>query len=177
MPLPSRAHAHAAAGMGRRALLSALPALLAWPVMIAGRPHDPVFRAIDAARVARDDFTAALSAVDAAERDKAALRAADEAADRDTAARKALSEARPATSAGLYALIRHHAEDISFLEPDSFGAVALREIAEALPPPPSPVAERRRSGAVRFGMIAGEAVALAILCGGGAAFAQFGRLF
>ncbi len=31
-PLPSRAHAyaHAAAGMGRRALLSALPALLAW---------------------------------------------------------------------------------------------------------------------------------------------------
>ena len=28
-----------------------------------------------------------------------------------------------------------------------------------------------------FGMIAGEAVALAILCGGGAAFAQFGRLF
>ena len=173
MPLPS--HANAAADLGRRALLTVLPALLAWPVMMAGRPHDPVFRAIEAVRAARDDFTAALAAVDAAERDKAALRAADEAAERDTAARKALAEIRPATSAGLYALIRHHAEDIGFLEPDSFGALALREIAQALPPPPKP--ERRISGPARFGLIAGEAVALVVMCGGGAAIAQFGHLF
>lgn len=173
MPLPS--HANAVADLGRRALLTALPALLAWPVMMAGRPHDPVFQAIEAVRVARDDFTAALAAVDAAERDKAALRAADEAAERDTAARTALSATRPATSAGLYALVRHHAEDIGFLEPDSFGAVALREIADALPAPADP--EPRRSGAIRFGIIAAEAAALIIMCGGGAAVAQLGHLF
>jgi len=175
MPLPS--HANAVADLGRRALLTALPALLAWPVMMAGRPHDPVFRAIEAVRVARDDFTAALAAVDAAERDKAALRAADEAAERDTAARRALAEIRPATSAGLYALVRHHAEDIGILEPDSFGASALREIVAALPASSEIEPEPRRSGVSRFGIIAGEAVALVIMCGGGAAVAQLGHLF
>lgn len=173
MPLPS--HAHAAADLGRRALLSALPVLLAWPVMMAGRSHDPVFQAIEAARVARDEFTAALEASKAAERDKALLRAADEAADRDTEARAALNSTRPATSAGLHALIRHHAADITLLEPNTFGALALREIAEALPPPPEP--ERRISGPARAGLIAGEAVALVVMCGGGAAIAQFGHLF
>lgn len=175
MPLPS--HANAVADTGRRALLSVLPVLLAWPVMMAGRPHDPVFRAIQAAREARDDFTAALAAVDAAERNKAALRAADEAAERDTAARKTLAETRPVTRAGLYALIRHHAEDIGFLEPDSFGALALREIVETLPPPAEAEPERHRSDAARFGLMAGEAVTFLVMCGGGAALAQLGHLF
>lgn len=165
-----------AADTGRPALLSFLPVLLALPVLMAGRPNDPVFRAIECAQVARDEFADALAALAAAERDKARLRAADEAAERDTVARDALAMARPQTREGLHALIRHYADDVSILEPNTSGAKALRDLVEALPPPAA-ASEPGRSLPRRISLIAVEAVALMVMCGGGAAVAQLGRLF
>lgn len=180
MPLPT---ATTAADTGRRALLSVVPALLALPVDLAGRSPDPVHAAIAEAREAREAFMSALDALNEAERDagnvqmtKVALRAADEAADRDSDARAALASARPITREGLHALIRFHAEDIAYLEPQTSGAVALREISDLLPPPPEPRPVRRRSLLSRLALLAGEIVTLAAMCGGGAAVSRLPHL-
>ena len=159
----------AAADKGRRALLSALPALLALPFDLAVRTPDPVFAAIEAARQARDAFTVALEALDAGERDKRLLRAADEAAERDTVARSTLGRTKPETLAGLHALIRHHAEDAALIEPGTVGATALRDVAQALPPAPIAAIEPPRSLAYRFGRIAAEGVIALMVTGSGAA--------
>ena len=159
-----------AADRGRRAFLSAVPALLALPIELAAQEPDPVFAAIQTARMASDEFTAALDALDDAKRDKSLLRAADEAAERDTQARDALGRTVPTTRAGLDALIRHHARDITFLEPDTFGALAFRELAQVLPPEPQPPAPKRSpSRAARLLKIVAEAVIVAFLTGGSAA--------
>jgi len=152
-----------AADAGRRAFSSALPMLLALPVDVAARTPDSVLQAIATAQEARNKFTAALEALDDAERDKAAIIAAGEAADRDTQARRALAETRPVTSAGLHALIRHHAEDVGLLEPRTTDAEALQALASALPPPPDP--EPSRSLASRLIAIVGETIILVLFYG------------
>ncbi|MGU3541002.1 hypothetical protein [Methylobacterium sp. A54F] len=173
--MPSLLQATAAADTGRRAFLSAVPTLLALPMDLVSKQPDPVFRAISVARHARDEFTAALEALDEAERDKALLRAADEAAERDTDARQALAATKPTTREGLHALIRHHADDVGILEPTTTGALALRELAGALPPPVEPRRPKRHR-LLRYALIAGEAVLVAFVCGGGAALANLPHL-
>ena len=113
--------------------------------------------------------------MDEAERDKALLHAADEAADRDTEARNALGRIRPTTLAGLHALIRHHAEDITFLEPQTFGALAFRDLAQVLPPE-TPVSKAKVSLAGRLTRIVSEAVIFALITDGSAAVAGLPHL-
>jgi hypothetical protein len=122
----------------RRALLSA--AALFSPLLrpALGRDQaDPILDALAVVRQARDAYAAAFAAV--SERNPDAMRAADEAAERDADLRNALSTMRPTTLAGLHALIRFHAEDIGALEPDTWGALALRDLARAIEAP-SPAA-------------------------------------
>lgn len=96
----------------------------------AAQTVDPVFAAINTARRAGMALTAALSNLD--EDDEGQNRRANAAADADSDARNALGKVVPTTDAGFRALVRFHAEDITFLEPDTFGALALRDIEAAL---------------------------------------------
>lgn len=118
------------APFSRRTLISA--AAILGPVLRAraAEPVDPIFAAISTARRAGTALTAALSNLD--EDDEAQNSRANAAADVDNDARNALAKITPTTEAGFCALVRFHAEDIAFLEPDTFGALALRDIAVAL---------------------------------------------
>jgi len=118
------------APLSRRTLISA--AALLGPVLRvrAAEPVDPIFAAISAARRTGMALTAALSDLD--EDDEAQNSRANAAADVDSDARNALGKVQPTTEAGFRALVRFHAEDIAFLEPDTFGALALKDIAAAL---------------------------------------------
>ena len=118
------------APFSRRALLAA--AALLGPLLrpAAAQMVDPVFAAINTARRTGMALTAALSNLD--EDDEAQAGRANAAADVDSDARNALASITPTTEAGFRALVRFHAEDIAFLEPDTFGALALRDIAAAL---------------------------------------------
>jgi len=117
------------APFSRRSLIGA--AALLGPVLRAtANEADPVFAAISAARRAGTALTAALSNLD--ENDEAQNGRANAAADADSDARNALAKITPTTEAGFRTLVRFHAEDIAFLEPDTFGALALRDIAAAL---------------------------------------------
>lgn len=161
-----------AVGLGRRGLASIVPALMAMPVDLAGRTPDPIHAAIREACEAREEFARAAEALGDAPQDKARIRAADAAADRDSEARTALACLRPQTREGLHALIRFHKEDVTASEPQGLGAVALREIAAILPPAPTRRRPRRPPLLVRFALTAGDAIGLAIMCGGGAALAS-----
>jgi len=109
------------------AALSCRPAPVAFPV--AMQP-DPVFAGIAALRATEAALTTALKDLD--EDDAEQLRVADEAADRSGDARNALSAILPTTPAGFCALIRFHAADVMWMEPETYGALALRDIAAAL---------------------------------------------
>ena len=95
----------------------------------AARP-DPIYAAIEAVRFAEGELTAALRDLD--EADPVRLQLADEAADRSGDARNALSRILPTTPAGFRALVQFHAADVMWLEPDTYGALALRDIAKAM---------------------------------------------
>lgn len=115
----------------RRNLLgAALSTMVAGTVSAVSAEPDPILAAIQAVRVTSAALTAALNGLN--EDDPVQMRRADEAADRDADARNALGKARPTTQAGFHALIRFHAEDVTWMEPDTFGALALRDLAEAL---------------------------------------------
>lgn len=118
------------APFSRRALFGA--AALLGPLLrpAAAQTVDPVVAAINTARRAGMALTAALTDLD--EDDAAQNGRANAAADADSDARNALAKVLPTTDAGFRALVRFHAEDITFLEPDTFGALALRDIAAAL---------------------------------------------
>lgn len=164
-----------AADMGRRAVLSAVPVLLAAPVEAAGRTPDPIHEAIARARDARDGYAAALDAL-GLDRNKAAVLAASAAAERDTAAREALAAVRATTRDGLHALIRFYAEDAREMDPDSPGSEALQILASGLPEP-SPGRRQPRSLVSRLITIISECVALALVTGGGAAVSRLHHLF
>ena len=91
---------------------------------------DPIYAAIEAVRFAEGELTAALRDLD--EADPVRLQLADEAADRSGDARNALSRILPTTPAGFRALIQFHAADVIWMEPDTYGALALRDIAKAM---------------------------------------------
>ncbi|TXM97253.1 hypothetical protein FV242_32045 [Methylobacterium sp. WL64] len=113
----------------RRVVFGGALMLIAPNTAIAVEP-DPIFAAILAVQQASAALTAALDGLN--ENDPIQMRRADEAADRDAGARNALAKVRPSTRAGFHALIRFHAEDVTWMEPDTFGALALRDLADAL---------------------------------------------
>ena len=115
----------------RRNLLgAALSAIVVGTAPAVAAEPDPIFAAIQAVQQAFAALTAALDGLN--EDDPVQMRRADEAADRDASARNALAKVRPFTRAGFHALIRFHAEDVTWMEPDTFGALALRDLAAAL---------------------------------------------
>ncbi|UHC20457.1 hypothetical protein LRS73_35590 (plasmid) [Methylobacterium currus] len=181
-----------AADMGRRALLSAVPALLAWPAVAASeaadaleraRAPDPILAAIETHRAEQEALSMALAACGQAQgslvspaRAAEVLAEADAAWTREAEAYAALVLLRPRTVEGLHALIRHHASNAAHLEPEGCGALALRDLAAALPPVPAAPA-RRRFGLPRLATILGETLCVVLVLGGGAALTGFLRLF
>jgi len=163
------------ADMGRRAVQSAMPVLLAAPVEAAGRTPDPIHEAIERAQDAREAYATALDVL-GVERNKAAVLVASAAADRDTRAREALAALRPTTRDGLHALIRFYAEDAQALDPNSPGSEALQILANGLPEP-APARRRTPSLASRLFTIISECVALAMMTGGSAAVSRLHHLF
>lgn len=113
----------------RRAALGAFAAAVSAPVAVASQP-DPIFAGIAAVRACEAVLTAALRDLD--ESDPVRLAIADEAADRSGEARNALSRILPTTPAGFRALVQFHAADVMWLEPETYGALALRDIATAM---------------------------------------------
>ena len=106
------------------AALACRPAPVAFPVAMQ---RDPVFAGIAAVRATEAALLAAMSG-DGPEQ----IRTADEAGEAASDARNALSTILPATPAGFCALIRFHAADVQHFEPETYGALALRDIAAAL---------------------------------------------
>ena len=115
----------------RRNLLgAALSTMIAGTVSAFSAEPDPILAAIQAVRETSTALTAAFDGLN--EDDPVQMRRADEAADHDADARNALGKVRPTTPAGFRALVKFHAEDVTWMEPDTFGALALRDLASAL---------------------------------------------
>lgn len=175
----------------RRGALALLPAMLAWPAVAASdaaeafervTAPDPVFAAIEAHRAEQVALSRALAACGRADgglvspvRALEVLAEADAACAREAAAYASLIALQPRTVAGLHALIRHHANNAAHLEPHGSGAMALRDLAAALPPVPAAPAPRR-FGFPRLATILGETLCVALALGGGAALTGFLRL-
>ncbi|MCJ2023968.1 hypothetical protein [Methylobacterium sp. J-067] len=106
------------------AALSYRPAPVAFPV--AMQP-DPVFAGITAVRATEAALLASTRG-DGPEQ----VHTADEAGEAASDARNALSAILPTSPAGFCALIRFHAADVQHFEPETYGALALRDIAAAL---------------------------------------------
>lgn len=181
-----------AASTERRGLLATLPTLLAWPAVAASdaaeafervTAPDPVFAAIETHRAEQVALSRALAACGRADgalvspaRALEVLAEADAACAREAAAYAALAALQPRTVGGLHALIRHHASNAAHLEPHGCGAMALRDLAAALPPVPA-APTPRRFGLPRLVTILGETLCVALALGGGAALTGLIRLF
>ncbi len=100
------------------------PALARFPRAV---PTDPIFTGIAAVRATEAALIAAMNGNGPKQ-----LRTADEAGERASDARNALSTVLPTTAAGLRALVQFHAADVKHFEPETYGALALRDIAAAL---------------------------------------------
>lgn len=181
-----------AAATGRRGFLLTLPAMLAWPAVAASdaaealervTAPDPILAAIETHRAEQEALSQALAACGQAQgslvspaRAAEVLAEADAAWTREAEAYATLVLLRPRTVEGLHALIRHHARSATHLEPEGCGALALRDLAAALPPVPAAPA-RRRFGLPRLATILGETLCVVLVLGGGAALTGFLRLF
>ena len=113
-----------------RRTVGALLVAAAMPAQAEAASSDPIYAAIEAVRFSEGELTAALRDLD--EADPVRVQIADEAADRSGDARNALSRVLPTTPAGFRALVQFHAADVMWLEPDTYGALALRDIAKAM---------------------------------------------
>lgn len=145
----------------RRNLLgAALSTMVAGTVPAFSAEPDPILTAIQAVHETSAALTAALDGLN--EDDPVQMRQADEAADRDADARNTLGKVRPTTPAGFRALVRFHAEDVTWMEPDTFGALALRDLASALEDfaetaaPRGPVVSMRQIPASRHDALQGS---------------------
>lgn len=104
--------------------LACRPSRVAFPIAMQ---RDPIFAGIAAVRATEAALLAAMSG-DGPEQ----VRTADEAGEAASDARNALSAILPTSPAGFCALIRFHAADVQHFEPETYGALALRDIAAAL---------------------------------------------
>lgn len=106
------------------AAVACRPAPVALPIAMQA---DPVFAGIAAVRATEAALLAAMSG-DGPQQ----VHTADETGEAASDARNALSTILPTTPAGFCALIRFHAADVQHFEPETYGALALRDIAAAL---------------------------------------------